>query len=251
MSKEDFDDELIDKYLDEQMDQEERRFFEEQMTLNPDLAEEVALQRDIRSGVDFFEYKSLKEELNLSDMNVMARPGNHNANNGRRLYTWVAVAASFIAFIVLGYWLLEKTESPQALVSSYYQRYPNVLNPVDRSASGMEDPLAQALHAYESGEYQQAVTLFEQNEEQMSEGHLFYLAMSYFELDQAEQSIMLLNQVIRKKDPLFYFPALWYQALAYLAMDHTQPAKDNLKILTEEENSYQQEAYDLLQELGE
>lgn len=249
MSNEAFDDELIDQYLDGRMNQKERRRFEEQMAQQPDLAEEVALHRDIREGIAMFEYHNLKEKLKQLDQHIISPPENHKSGNSRRLFTWIVVAASFATLMLLGYLLLEQSESPQMLVSAYYQAYPNVMNPVDRSSAIADNTLTEALHAYEVGEYQQAITLFEQNKEQMSEGHYFYLAMSYFEMDQTAQSIALLEQVIQKNDSLFYFPALWYQALAYLKTDQIPSAKDNLKTLAEEENSYQKEAVELLEKL--
>lgn len=249
MSNKAFDSEIIDQYLDGRMAQEERSHFEEKMAQNADLAEEVALQRDIRSGIDFFAYKNLKDKLKQSDDSAAESPVQQNPGNGRRLYTWIAVAASFSGFLLLGYLLLETGTKNQALVADYYQTYPNVLSPIDRSSSGVDDRLSQALQAYEAGAYQQAAILFEQNEEQMSEGHRFYLAMSYFELDQIEQSVAMLEQVTQKQGSLFYFPALWYQALAYLKTDQVMQAKENLDILTRNDNSYQEKAIDLLEAL--
>ncbi len=248
MDHEAFDQEAIGRYLKDLMDQEEKFLFEQQMAQQPGLAAEVVLQRDIQQGIRAHGYTSLKELLKNADRN--SPPAEDSPpESGHRLYTWMLVAASLAAVLLLGYLLLPNQPGHQTLVASYYQPYPNILSPADRSPLEAEDSLKQALYAYESGNYRQAIALFEQNEGQWHEGHRFYLALSYYEAGQPARTVDLLHKVIKKKESLFYEPALWYQALAYIRIARVQPARENLKTLAKDNNSYRQKATDLLESI--
>ncbi len=248
MNHEAFDQEAIGRYLEDSMDQEEKLLFEQQMAQQPGQAAEVALQRDIQQGIRAYGYAGLKKLLKNADRH--SPPAEDSPpGNGRRLYTWMLVAASLATVLLLAYLLLPDQTIPQTLVASYYQPYPNILSPADRSPLSAENSLKQALYAYESGNYRQSIALFEQNESQWQEGHHFYLALSYYEADQPACTADLLHKVIEKKDSLFYEPALWYQALAYIRTGRIQSARENLKILAGDNNSYRQKAVDLLEDI--
>ncbi len=254
MSREQANTEWIEKYLDGTLSAEEKKLFEAQLKQDEELTEEVKLHQDIRLGIQLFASSTLKETLGLSDQDAVlfknsAEPKPSNANDGQRLYTWMVVAASLSTILFLGYLLLENTSSDQALVSSYYQSYPNILNPVNRSAIAAEDVLTHALHAYEERQFQEAITLFEKHEGNMQGGYRFYYALSFLETDQPEQAIEILETVVEERVPLFYHPALWYQALAYLKINQKSKAREKLNILAEVENSYQQNANALLEAL--
>lgn len=235
---------LIDRYCSGSLSEAEKRDFELKMNQNPGLKEEVEQHADLIKGMQHHFSSELKSRLKESDQ---ASEGSKSYR--RFFFNSLAVAATISLFFVLGYVLMDNA-SPEALYQTHYQAYPNIVNPVERSASAESGELNNAMRAYELGDYQEAVTLFEQAEEPLSTSYEFYLAISYLELANYQSALELLKKVEQSDVEAYHYPALWYQGMAYLAQKDTENAKQILKQLSEsEDNYYSAKASELLQEL--
>lgn len=124
-------------------------------------------------------------------------------------------AAAIIVFLLVGYIILNQTDSNQKLFSAYYNTYPNVIEPIERSNSVKEKS---ALAYYENGNYEKARELLEK-EIVKSPGDIgiqFYFSIRQLELDNVDFAILDLEAIADSDNLTFKEPATWYLVLAYL-----------------------------------
>ena len=247
------DDHTLDRYLRDEMEDQERRRFEEQLSTDDALTEELALHRDAMEGIRLDGSQELKKRLQAVEAEL-AKPDpvvvDEKKPNRRFLMTWVAIAASLLTVLLLGYLFVPTTASPQELYAANYQPFPNLINPAQRSTEVEEATVPeQALRAYDNQQYDQAIALFEQGDAQSSPGYTFYYGASYLGAGQPERAIPLLERVVREKTGLFYEPGLWYLALAHLKVSDAEAARPYLQTLAGQEGDYTEEAQSLLNDL--
>lgn len=238
---------LADRYYRGELSSDERREFERQMEQDAELKKKVLLHKDLLEGIDYHFSQGLKSKLQQADQ------GSESVTKGvkhRHLWKGLGVAASVLFLFLLGYLLLDQQASPEEVYQAYYQPYPNIINPVERSAGQTEDDLSTAMRAYEQGRYQDAIALFEQQFDELSPSYRFYLALSYLETDQNQQALKLLEEVEKIGDETFYLPSLWYQALANLAAGKTEEAQMVLqKLIHAGDNTYSSKAEEIVDAL--
>ena len=243
----------IDKYLKKQLSEQERRDFEQQMENDPDLAKEVALQQDVMEGIDAYFSKGLKR--NLQELEKEIR---HNqtevVRKKRRWFSWVtAIAASVLMVLLAGYFILFSKPDNQELFQAYYQPYPNIVAPAERSENGADED-TQPFRLYESGNYSAAIPAFEialeTAEEQEKPALHFYYGLSLLHLGKTAPAIEHLQLVSKQEDSPFALPAQWYQALAFLKNNDPVRAKAILEELRNSDTIYQKKSMELLEELG-
>ncbi len=247
-------DHTLDRYLRDEMSDQERRTFEEQLSTDDALTEELALHRDAMEGIRLDGSQELKKRLQAVEAEL-ANPDSvvvdKKETNRRFLVTWIAIAASLLTVLLLGYLFVPTTSSPEELYVAYYQPFPNLINPAQRSTEVNEKTvLEQAMRAYDEQRYDQAITLFEQGDALATPGYTFYTGASYLGTGQPERAIPLLERVVQDRTGLFYEPGLWYLALAHLKTDDPEAARPYLQTLTEQEGDYTEEAQKLLEEIG-
>ena len=254
MEKHSYNDDDIERYLFGAMDAQEKESFEKVLKEDDALAAELDLHQDTVEGIRLDGSQSLKAQLQAVEAGLATQrdtpPAAKERRLGRRpLMTWLAIAASLVLVILLGYLALPGP-GPEAIYLAYYQPYPNLINPAQRSTEIQEETvLDQALRAYDNQQYPQALALFERAGVPDDPGYTFYRGASYLGNGQPKQAIPLLEQVAQQPESLFYRPALWYSALAYLNVENSEAARPYLKQLAGAEGDYAREAREILDEL--
>ncbi|MDH3712001.1 MAG: tetratricopeptide repeat protein [Cyclobacteriaceae bacterium] len=247
MAGEKFDTERIDRFINGTLTEEERGQFESMMQTDPELKAEVELHRDIKVGAQAYFDQELKDKLAAAE----GDPTSKNVEGKQasfRLWQTLGVAASAVLLVGLAYIFLNPSADPQELYLSYYQPYPNIVNPLERSQTDLPDD---GMSNYEQENYQKAVEVFDQelSENPQSDFRLFYQALSYLEIGEAEKAIGNLQQLQGTVSSDFYQPAQWYLALAYLKNADTQAAKAQLLKLLQNGGDYQSRARELADKL--
>lgn len=248
-----YNDDDLERYLLGTMDAPEKQAFEQQLATNTALSDALALHRDTIAGIQLDGSQALKKQLQQVEADLVGegrpRAEERKKTSQRPLITWLALAASLLTVMLLGYLFLPNA-SPEDTYLAYYQPYPNLINPAQRSADIREETvLERAMRAYDSQQYVQALALFEQGNAFSDPGYTFYYGASYLGVNQPEKAILLLEQVADQPESLFYTPALWYLALAHLKTDDTAAAVPYLEKLSTAEGDYVREARELLEEL--
>ncbi|MGB3723864.1 MAG: tetratricopeptide repeat protein [Pacificimonas sp.] len=247
-------DATLDRYLHGEMDAQERQQFEEQLAADTTLTEDLELHRDTIAGIGLDGSQALKKRL-IAVEAELANPAptavDTRRPNRRFLTTWVAVAASLLTVLMLGYlFFIPPSASPQELYVAYHEPFPNLINPAQRSVEAVEATvLERAMRAYDAQQYDEALTLFAQGDALATLGYTFYQAASYLESDQPERAIPLFERVVQEEAGLFYEPSQWYLALAYLKANKPEAARPYLQMLAEQEGDYAEKAQELLERI--
>ena len=268
-----YDNDTLERYLLDRMDMPEKQRFEDALQQSRALREDLALQQDIMQGIQLHGSQDMKhilqgveQEMNSTPPTPQARSspsrtsaqspvsdlGTRRKPSGRPLLTWLAVAASVLMVVLLGYLLVRNGPADtQVLYAAYYEPYPNIINPAQRSGDDTKATVPErAVRAYEAGQYAEAIALFGQSDAVSSNaGFAFYHALSYLGAEQPTEAISLLKPLAQDERVLFYEPARWYLALAYLNTDQSDAAVPYLKQLASTNGDYAEEAQQLLQDL--
>ena len=235
----------IERYLSGNMSEQDQADFEKKMESDAQLREAVYFQRDLISGINFHFNSELKTRLKKASASVEPP----KKSSGRWFYGVLGLAASFLLLMLIGYWYLSSHTSPSDLYAAYYQPYPNIINPLERSGAMPEGSLEKAMIAYEQGNFEEAVALFRQ-EETLESNFQFYLALSLLEQQETTEAISLLDQVIDSDNETLLLPAHWYQGLAYLKNQQPNEAERVFNTLKgQDSGTYGRRANEILDQL--
>ena len=109
-----------------------------------------------------------------------------------------------------------------------------------------------AMNKYDGKDYPGAARGFEKVLEKTpsDETALFYSAVSYLSLGEADKAIANLDKVLQNKNGKYFDDAQWYLSLAYIKKQDTQNARKNLQQLQNNSKSrYQKQADATLKEM--
>nr|WKN36941.1 tetratricopeptide repeat protein [Tunicatimonas sp. TK19036] len=242
----------IDRYLGQEMSIQEREAFEERMNHDPALQKEVALQKDITMGINLFGGESLKKQLqsvDREDTDVPPVSEEAPTRRARPMYVWLGIAASLTALFLVAILLFDRGANPQDLYATYFEPYPNVVNPAQRSEGGATDAAGQAMFFYERGEFTKAIELFTQEPLLSDQAYQFYRGVSYLGVNDAQQAVVTFTSLSEDEQNAFYEPSLWYMGLAQLQMDQPKQAKNTFQKVAAIGGDYKAEAQAILDEL--
>lgn len=228
---------LVNKYFEHQLSEEEKVLFASLLQNNAEFAKEVEYQKKVKKAITLNEREALKQKLKSYETKTKFRP----------VY-WFS-AAVIILFLGGLAWFQLQSSTPEKLYQEYYQSYPNVVAPTVRGDS--EDNLqSDAFYEYDSGNYEKSLVLFSKiYADEGVDYALFYKAMSLMELKRYKDAISSFDQFKTADNNAFTPFVKWYKALSYLKLNEKKKAVQLLKELAEKENPQQQMAKKLLTEL--
>jgi len=232
--------ELVNKYFEQRLSDEEKAVFESLLQNDSEFAKEVAYQKNVKKAITLNERETLKQALQSFENNKK-----ENKNNPKFWY----IAAVFLLFFGGLAWFQFMQDSPEQLYQEYYQSYPNVVAPTVRGDND-RNIKSDAFYEYDSGNYQKALELFSKiYTDETLDYALFYQAMTLMELKRYDEAIAAFDQFKTSDDNAFSPFVNWYKALSYLKLNEKEKAIQLLKELSEKENPQQQMAKKLLAEL--
>ena len=236
-----YNQEQIDAYLskDKSFTESERRSFEEYMNSDENFATEVKLQSAVISGINYHFNKQLKEKLKAADKLESQKPLKEISIK-KGLLAAASISILLIAFLFYG------NKSNDEIFESYYQRYPNIISPTERSENNIDKE--NAYQFYDQGDFKNAALAFEK-ESNKNVAAYFYLGMSYIEISNFDAAINTLNIVINGNDERFINPAKWYKALSLLKTGNKNLANEVLNNLLNSDSSYANKAREILDEI--
>ncbi len=228
---------LIIKYFEGTLSQQEKDVFNEKLEKDDAFRADFEFQQSVQSAIRNKERTALKETISGFE-----KPKTKN--------TWWRYAAAAVLAMVLGggiYAFINSTKAPDELYLTYYQTYPNVVAPNVRGENE-QNLKNKAFKAYDSGDYAEALLLFNQiNGVEYAD---FYKGISMLELGQTTQTIAHFKNLKFSESPYpFETYRKWYLALAYLQKNQIKEAKILLKQLSETVNPQRQKAAELLEDL--
>lgn len=238
--------ERIDRYLNGQMEAEEKQAFDAEVAADAQLAAELALQKDM---IDFLRRKDhrslLQNELKVigSDYFKTTQEPAKVVQMPRRRLRWImaASAAAVIALLLVWQFLL-----PSNLYNKYAAYAP--LSLAEKSATTTVD-WSTTEAAFNSGDYKTVETQLTQYLSEHPNDQLanLYLGICKMELNKLEEARQIF-QSFANADASMKDYADWYLALSYLKAGDETSCQQVLQAITPVSSRYDQ-AQALLKEL--
>ncbi|MBK8609319.1 MAG: hypothetical protein IPL84_05065 [Chitinophagaceae bacterium] len=225
-----FDYDMINRYLDGEMTPEEKNAFELGMQQNTDLQNEVDLVKDVQSTLKI---KLHPTENELAVRNSIAEIKTEYFSNktqtakiaslGRN--RWVtAIAAVFVLALVLTVWRPWKKED-------LYQQYAAIDMPATAERGSTTDSLLNlAVANFNSKNFAEAIPLFETVLKDSAQNNFvqYFYGIALLQDDQIEKARIQLTG-LSTGSSIFRNEALFYMALSYLKEKNRTACKDWLK----------------------
>jgi len=236
--------EIIERYLNGEMNEMETSSFEEKLQTDEQLILEFRLTKDLDSIIqdeDALDFRkeltsvsdSLKSNKTTNSESTDIKQFDSRRNSGGRP-KWYLLAASIVVIMGLGgYFMYHQTQSSSfdSLYSKYYSAYPAEIG--SRSGTSEKERVySVGLYSYNNGDYEKAVLYFQQyiNYEPTNMSVRLYLGISLLELNQTEKAIESFKYIIAKEDNPFVIYSKWYLSMAYLKTGN-EKYKPEIKLL--------------------
>ncbi|MDH3245139.1 MAG: hypothetical protein OEM26_11030 [Saprospiraceae bacterium] len=237
--------ETIERYLMNRMDEGERSDFEKSVGEDPDLAEALALQRDLMIGIQSHFDQALKEKLQTSSKSESNGQAKVVKMQSKVIWRWASAAA--LALVVGVFYFMNQGDKTDRLYSQYFESFPNIVEFQQRDE---QTNLSEAFFFYQNGDWEDAAAAFDALQSQSDEIYpVFYDAicqMNLTDYQQAEEGFM---EVISSGDSRFAAPATWYLALTHLAREELTRCREILIEISSSPGNYRDDALNLLEEI--
>ena len=219
----------IDNYILGKMSDEERLAFEQEMSQNKNLQEEVALQRDIVRAIRL---KAAKEHLQAVEREIQAKERRRQVFIVTLSNIARAVAACLIIGVIAGssYYYVDTA-------NTYRDCGLNIQSEIlaERGgARGEEKYSDRAITAMENGDYKLALDIIE-------EGESIKFAFDDPNLTLLEQALLVFK--FEQED------LQWFKAVTYMRMGKWIKAKKLLEEIVASDSYYKTKAQEVLKEL--
>lgn len=219
--------ESIERYLNETMNLEELKTFEDK--LNSDQAFKSQVE-DVKTLLFGIEFQSLKEELNIFHESIINKENEKPSSKVISLnFRKIAVAAVII--IAAGsFWFLNQN-SNNKLYANYFTPDPGLATTMSET-SNFE--FYDAMVNYKQGDYKTAISKWEElyNIKPKNDTLNYFLGVAQMANKNEDKAISYLEKVTSLSDSNFKNEAYYYLGLAYLKNDNLELAKKNLTFST-------------------
>ena len=242
--------ELIERYLNEMMTDEEITRFNEKLKTDPLLLEELQLEQaahsivieagreDLRASLEGFEEEWQNKQTKTKLVSL----------SSRRLLS--LVAALLLLIMAMTWFYQNQIDSPQDLFATHFEAY---RSPSPERGNTLTSNWQKASTAYAAANYIEAASLFQESiKDSTAIPYLshFYLGISLLaqQPPRLESAIHSLEKVLLS-DNDYQLQAKWYMALAFLKLDQKDKAKTWLEDLLKTGGFKEVEAAEVLKTL--
>ncbi len=243
--------EIIEKFIDNELDGEQLQWFQEQLRENKQFMEQCRLQLEVQEALQEEDVIRVRQKLD----NIYS--GSFEKQNPKYKIGWTKafwIAASMALLIIgsIGLYshLSNPGNSPSELYNQFYEPY-ETYTWVRSAEKGSMDMIGQALENYENNNYEKAWKLFSQvlhsNKDNLMAS--FYGAIAGMETGRHQESITLLKNIIKRGQSLVYQQAKWYLGLCYLKTGQNQEAKSVFISLGQESTYYKAKVKEILKNI--
>ena len=240
--------ELIEKFHNGELSNEELKEFESELQSNPEFKREFDLYREINDSILEDDVIELRNRLN--SIQRMSTSDSHN-NRIRKLYPnkWYLAAAAITIVILIGTFLISiisDSYSNEELFKKFYEPEDAVL--ITRSGNSDSDlDLIKALQQFEQQNYKEAIPLLKKIDNNVLSR--FYLGIAYIETKNFSKAIKEFKGIIDHGDNLFIEQSEWYLGLCYLMNDEKDKAIKDFRKIIKDNSLYKPEAEEILNKI--
>jgi len=237
--------EKIDRYLQSEMEEGERKEFEKRLKEDSILQQEVNLQNQLMLVFKQREDTQLRNILAAEEEQIVTTTEQETAAKivpftQKKWWKYAAAISLFALFL----WGITNFLTPsEDIFTIYFKPYPaTIFAERDNSFKNNE-----ALQAYQAGNYQDAKRLFQALPDSLKiPKTLFYQATVYLILQEFSLAIPIFQQLQKSTNHGLEEPVEWYLALSYLKVEERDKAVFLLKKIAQKEGGYYQKEAQLI-----
>ncbi|MCK5171657.1 MAG: tetratricopeptide repeat protein [Bacteroidales bacterium] len=242
--------EIIEKYIDGDLEGKELLDFKELLSTDNDIKRDYNLSMEINNSIIEDDVMALRETMDYMYQEEFKVKRIPQVFTKRRFYYAAASAALLIATGGLVQRLISPNLDNNAVFEKYYAPY-DVTVTYRSGNIEVDRLLLNALERYEEKDYEQALILFEEvlktRENDMAIS--LYSGISYMEEEKYQKATKSFNNIITDNDNLFIEQAEWYLAMCYLKTEKTDKAQNVLNEIIKEESYYKDQATKVLKDI--
>lgn len=241
---------LIERFLAGEMNEDELRWFSNELKSNAELSTELKLDNDLDKILldeDVVEFR--RKLLSIYNENKQL-----NAPRIVRLQPrkWQLAAAAAIAVLMItGGALLftqQRSYTPEKLFSMYYDSDRSI----ELTRSGNAN-IVEAVLKFQQKDFQGASLLFAEilDRDSSNMAVWFYNGISYIETDRIDDAVKAFKYIANDGNNLYVEHAEWYLGLCYLKNEQIDSAVNEFRNIAVDQNNYhKKEAEKILANLG-
>jgi hypothetical protein len=240
----------IEAFIEGRLEGEQLDEFKTELDFNTDLKAEVSLRKNVDSAVGEIDIMSLRDKLNQTKKEIESTEIKSLVpdSGSEKMHWWKIGAAVIVFMMAIGGLLRNEISSSGQLYENYYQS-PQWSS--QRSVTSDMGYLQEANSYYISGEYEKAISLYNEALENSSEKYVyhFYKGASFQNLGNYKQAIPEYAEVIEQGDNIFIEEAEWYKSLCYIKLGQKELARENLLAIIDRKGFYENDAKAILRKL--
>ena len=224
----------FEDYLSNQMSEEVKKKFEEQLALDPEMSNKLQVYvrwTEFLEGNFSKETEAFKTNLKSISKEHFSKTTNSDKSKVIPLNSkWFAIAATIVVFISI--WFFTQNGTPEYTDYNQHER----AYFTERSEGDIH--LKAAQEAFNNQDYENAIVNFQQvsNENFGEEAQLFY-GVALIETNQFEKAEVILEP-IQGGDSVYKEKAIWYLGLSKLKQKKFEECKMTLETLPKEAEDY-------------
>lgn len=246
--------ESLIRFLDGELNEEEKKELQKQLLEDPKLMEQYQLIVDFDKAMNDKQLKQFEDSLDRAKANYFeSLPEAETLNPPfRKIRHWL-IAASIIFAVILGIVLsktLIKGQNTDQLFAQYYERLDNSFTSRSYAESGND--FTKAIQFYDQGNYEGAIMLLKRvvTVDPANNAAKLFLGISFIETEQLKNAIPVFKNILESNDVIFGEHARWYLSLCYIKLKEVDKAKQQLQQIIKEKTIYAQKASEILKKIS-
>lgn len=233
--------ERIHQYLSNALSAEERLAFETELSNNPQLANDLLLERKLLAGIRLSGDDALRKSIADAEKRLEAQQFFHqskvvsiNAAKSTKSFAMrkvMSFAAAAIVLIGLVYWGFFREKAAEVdtyeIFAANFKPEKSLVKdllggegllPAD---SLTKDSLKAALALYDAGKYQEATVALDSIlvHHPTNDTAQFYLGMGHLNVERYARAVEILEPIAQNDSSSFKLTAMWYLGLCYFKVD--------------------------------
>ena len=231
--------EIFDDFINGNLSNEDSIAFKNRLSTDSKFNEEYNQYLLIVSGIVLQGTSGLKEKLKEREQ--------YHRRSKANINKYYKIAAAVLLLLIASFLIIKSSFSPdpQSLYLAYYEPYPNIVDPLDRTGNS---EAFSAYQLYELGKYNESIEKLSAIPDNIIKPpSLFYLGQAHMANNELEKALNCLQKI--ENDSNYYQIAQWHIALIFLKLDDIEQAEKQLETIIEQKGDYLKQALALKEEL--
>ena len=239
--------ELIDRYLLNELTEEELKKIEIQRMVDADFENELRIAKDINKGI---EYAANQDLLQVLDKIHYKHITKNRSSKPNKKIIYVGILCLILSAMLIWVYksFVNSTETPNKIFAAYYNPY---IPSLDTRGSSNPQIVEAFSKLYYQNEFSAAVELIEPSLNSVNDELKLLSAICYIELDKNDKAVNVLNTIIENNSYYFIDHAHWFSALAKIKLGQIEEVKGHLQFLIGKADAdHKEEALKLFKEVN-